>query len=137
MNRTRTLGLIVLAIAAGCGGRNTATSPDVAQETTVTTGTVTVEIALNGEIKTVEIDDVEDGTTVESLMREMEDPIVQIKGSNTTAFVHTIGDVATAGREGWTFKIDGEFSHSGVGSAILHPPTTLSWRYGDFSPPSE
>jgi hypothetical protein len=132
----KTLGLIVLALAVGCGGRDTTTAP-VAAEATLATGTVTVEVMLVGEVKTVQIDGVEQGTTVEALMRRIEDPNVQINGSATTAFVHTIGDVATSGREGWTFKIDGEFSHEGAGLAILHPPTTVSWRFGDFSPPAE
>lgn len=127
----------MLALAVGCGGRDSATAPSVTTESTAPAGTVTVEIALQGEVKTVQINDVEQGATVEAVMRRMEDPVVQINGSDTTAFVHTIGDVATAGREGWTFKIDGEFSPQGVGSATLHPPTTISWRFGDFSPPSE
>ena len=134
---SRTLGWIVLALAVGCGGRDSATAPSVTAESKAPTGTVTVEVALQGEIKTVQIDDVEEGTTVEAVMRRMEDPVAEIKGSDTTAFVHTIGDLATSGREGWTFKIDGEFSPQGVGSATVHPPTTISWRFGDFSPPSE
>ncbi len=127
--------MIVLALTVGCADRNAAELAAGGTAATIATGTVTVEVTIDGEAKVVVIDAVQDGSTVAEVMGRITDPVVQIKGSETTAFVHTIGELATSGREGWTFKIDGEFSHEGVGTATLHPPTTVSWQYGDFSPP--
>jgi hypothetical protein len=137
VNNTNLLGMIVLALAVGCADRNAAELPAGGAAATIATGTVTVEVTIDGEAKVFVVDAVQDGTTVAAVMRRIKDPVVQIEGSGTTAFVHTIGEVATSGREGWTFKIDGEFSHEGVGTATLHPPTTVSWQYGDFSPPDQ
>ncbi len=123
------LGLFAAFFVLGCGSRSSAPIP----ATGIPTGTVTMEVDVDDQVDRFEFLDVASGTTLESLMRSIDDPPVKIQGSKTTAFVQSIGDKATSASEGWTFTVDGEFSNSGVGSTILEPPTTITWRFGDFS----
>jgi hypothetical protein len=120
--------LFVVALALGCQKRP---QPAVAQPST---GAVTIEI-LRGEahIDSIEIENVATGTSLESLMRSIDDPPITIHGSGVTAFVHGIGDLATSGSDGWTFKVDGKFANQGIGSTTLTPPTTIRWSYVDAS----
>ncbi len=97
------------------------------------TGTVTIEIESDDDTATFEIKDVAAGTTLESLMRSIDQVPVSIQGSGLTAFVDGIDDRSTSGSEGWTFKVDGEFANEGIGSITLTPPTTITWSYGDAS----
>lgn len=76
------------------------------------------------------IDDVVSGTTLETVMRQADELGVVLTGSGTTAFVHQIGDLETGRREGWTYKVDGEFADVGVGQFQLEPPTLVQWSYG-------
>ncbi len=97
------------------------------------TGTVTIEILGGDSVQRYSVPDVPDGTTLETVLVDLTEPTIEIQGSGTTAFVNRIGDLATSASEGWTYKIDGEFVNTGVGTTELHPPTTVSWNYGDFS----
>lgn len=100
---------------------------------TTSTATVTVEIK-NGDVSdSFQIENVASGTTLESVMRSIDQVPVTIHGTGLTAFVDSIGDRATSSSEGWTFKVDGEFAHQGIGSTQLTPPTTVTWSYGDAS----
>lgn len=128
--------LLLVAILLPLGCRNDA-APEAASPTPEATGTVTLEFELEGEQKSVTIENVASGTSLEEVMRRVESPEIEMSGSGTTAFVSRIGELDTGGREGWTFKVDGKFSPTGVGATMLNPPTTVSWRYGDFSPPSD
>lgn len=121
--------LVALLASGGCdrGQPPTTTNSSV--------GTVTMEFVLGDQTETVEIGDVATGTTLESVMRDLDKPAIALSGSGTTAFVSSIGDYQTVGNEGWTFKVDGEFAHQGIGATKLSPPTKVEWRYGDFSPP--
>ena len=96
------------------------------------TGTVTLEIQVGEKTKTLQVADVAEGTTLESLMRSIDEIPITLHGSGTTAFVESIGDTATSASEGWTFKVDGEWSDQGVGTTVLHPPTTITWSFGDW-----
>ena len=78
------------------------------------------------------INEVADGTTLESVMRLIDEIEMEIKGSGTTAFVESISDQKNDAARGWTFKVDGDFANQGIGSTALHPPTTVEWTYGDF-----
>ena len=139
MHRIQT-SVIVLAIAAiAAVGCDRSKPPPVADlpgpatgsATRAATGTVIVKVAEGDETSTVTLENVPDGTTLESLMRtRMND--VEITGSGTTAFVHKIGEQATGGSEGWTFSVDGEWSERGIGQTVLHPPVTIEWKYGSW-----
>nr|WP_286177754.1 DUF4430 domain-containing protein [Rhodopirellula sp. JC639] len=114
-------------IAVGCSR----TPPPPAADANV--GVVTVEI-LSGDTdkRSIQVPDVADGATLESVMRMVEEVPVSVSGSGTTAFVDSIGDVQTDATQGWTFKVDGEFANQGIGQTVLHPPTTVTWSYGAF-----
>ena len=140
------VGLCLLAV--GCGGSppSEATavadnSPDVAvaadpapsESSDKKTGTVRFEFTVDGNTETLEVEDVAEGTTLETVMRGIEDPAIKMRGSASTAFVESIGENATTGTKGWVFEIDGEFANEGVGSIELEPPVTISWTYGEAS----
>ncbi|TWU19340.1 DUF4430 domain-containing protein [Allorhodopirellula heiligendammensis] len=69
------------------------------------------------------------GTTLEEIMRKMEQPKIVITGSGATAFVQSIDGVATNSSRGWTFTVDDEFANVGIGSLKLTPPQTIRWRF--------
>lgn len=72
--------------------------------------------------------DVTTGTSLEEVMRQLDQPEIVITGSGVTAFVQSIDGVASDSSRGWTFTIDGEFSNVGIGSVKLTPPQTIRWR---------
>lgn len=125
---------LMLCVALALAGCQRAKPPVVAPAV-ATTGTVTIEINHDGETRIYTVPDVAGGTSLETIMRSIDDLPITITGSGTTAFVHAIGDHATNANEGWTYKIDGEFVHSGIGSAELTPPTTVSWTFGESDIP--
>ncbi len=97
------------------------------------TGTVTIEIESGDHTQTFQVPDVAAGTTLESLMRSIDQVPITIHGSGLTAFVDGIGGESTSSSKGWTFKVDGEFANQGIGSTTLTPPTTITWSYRDAS----
>jgi hypothetical protein len=128
MNKLQ-FGLIALTVLGGCDR-----SP-VAQPVTSAggpSGTVTIKIERDGNVQTLEMPEVSQGTTLEAVMRRVTEPPVAMRGTAATAFVESIGDQDTSGSEGWTFLVDGEFATQGVGVTKLNPPTTVTWKYGDF-----
>ena len=82
------------------------------------------------------VDDVKEGQTVEELMRQVTALGAVINGSGATAFVNRIGNRETGLREGWTYKVDGEFAKRGVGQMSLNPPSIIQWTYGTMQPES-
>ncbi len=97
-------------------------------------GTVTLTIESAGdEVKVIEVPEVSAGTTLEAVMRSLDGIDVEITGSGTTAFVNAIGNRATGGQEGWTFKVNGEPANQGIGATVLQPPVEIVWSYGSFS----
>lgn len=140
------VGLCLLVV--GCGGSQQVDSPPVADSSSDfainadsapsdssdrKTGTVRFEFTVDGQTKTLEVEDVAEGTTLETVMRGIKEPAVKMRGSASTAFVESIGENATTGTEGWVFEVDGEFANEGVGSIELQPPATISWTYGEAS----
>ena len=95
-------------------------------------GTVEIEIELDGQTKSIELEAIANGTSLESVLRNIQDVPFQINGSGTSAFVHSIDGVATTSGEGWTFYVDGEWASQGIGSTQLSPPTKVTWRFGAF-----
>ncbi len=96
---------------------------------------MTLEITSGDGSQSIEIPDVTDGATLESVLRSAEGIDAVISGSGTTAFVNQMGDRATSGSEGWTFTVDGEWSKTGIGTTKLHPPTTVIWEFGEMKTP--
>jgi hypothetical protein len=86
----------------------------------------------DGSVHSIEVDDVADGSTLESVMSSVEQIPVEMSGSGLNAFVESIGGISTDSSQGWTFKIDGEFANQGIGQTVLHPPTTVQWSFGEF-----
>lgn len=135
--RTRiSVFLATLLIAIGCNNSPPPPAPGA------TTGAVIIEIesgdgetadsADEPKLVTIEIPDVPDGATLEFVMKMIDQIPVELHGSGSTAFVHSIGDTKTDTSQGWTFKVDGAFANQGIGQTVLHPPTTVRWSFGTF-----
>ena len=121
------ISLLIGLIAVGCDRTPPPPTADAA------VGVVTLEInSKDSAAQTVQVPDVAEGTTLESVMRMVDQIPVTVSGSGTTAFVDSIGDVKTDASQGWTFKVDGEFANQGIGQTVLHPPTTVTWSFGEF-----
>jgi hypothetical protein len=97
----------------------------------VESGTVTLEIQRSDSLATFEIADVQQGTTLEDVMRSVTQIPISIRGSGVTAFVDGIGEQSASGNEGWVFRVDGVHANQGVGSTVLTPPVTITWVFGD------
>ena len=127
----RTSAAVVVAVTflfASCDrpAEPRAAGPEVAA------GPVTVKISLqefDRDDVVIRVEDVEDGTTVEALMRSLPDVRVKIRGSGTTAFVDSLAGVDTGPSSGWTYQVDGEFVNRGIGVTRLEPPATVSWSF--------
>lgn len=143
-------GCATVILTSGCRVEAPPQPTTVSQSTTVQpsssdtaatkTETVTLEIfksaeeKIAGESKTptadyIETFDVAAGTSLEDVMRQVDQPEIVITGSGATAFVKSIDGVASNASRGWTFTIDDEFSNVGIGSVKLTPPQTVRWRY--------
>tara|TARA_R110002049_G_scaffold47902_1_gene138434 strand:- start:148948 stop:149340 length:393 start_codon:yes stop_codon:yes gene_type:complete len=109
------------------GGCRPSASPPV---DSTKTGVVTIEVELGDQLHKLTMDSVAEGTTLETVLRSVDEPTFVIKGRGTTAFVEAIGGQSTEGTEGWTFSVDGEFANQGIGATKLSPPVTVSWTYG-------
>ena len=96
----------------------------------VFTGTVTIEIENGESVQTHEINEVAEGSTLESALRSAGGIPIEITGSGMSAFVHSIDGQATSGGEGWTYTVDGDFANEGIGTLTLSPPTTVRWSFG-------
>ncbi|MFG0291333.1 MAG: DUF4430 domain-containing protein [Rhodopirellula sp. JB044] len=143
-------GLVVLCVGAitlnGCRAQTTTQSADDATTTDVaeqTIGSVTITIVNSDKTASDESAeareplfeksfDIGEGTTLESVMKKIENPNVVISGSGVTAFVQSIGDVETNAERGWTYTIDGEFATEGIGSTELKPGQIVRWRFTSF-----
>ena len=122
-----TSSLLIGLISLGCHSDPPPPSADAAL------GVVTLEVqSLDGTAETIEIADVADGATLESVMRSVGQTSIELSGGGATAFVHSIGGIETDASQGWTFKVDGEFANQGIGQTVLHPPTTIQWTFGEF-----
>ena len=122
---------LLLLLPIGCD-RIASETGGSAVGTGASAGTVVLQIEGPGGTKRFEVADVADGTTLETVMRSCADIEADIGGSGTTAFVNRIGGIATNATEGWTFRVDGEWSDTGVGSTELHPPATVTWKFGGW-----
>ncbi|MGB7342848.1 MAG: DUF4430 domain-containing protein [Pirellulaceae bacterium] len=126
------ISLIALTLTFGC---DRASQPVATTSSNTAAGTVTFEFKTGDDVRRVEIQDVADGATLESVLRSAAGVDVVISGSGLSAFVHQIGDKSTSSSEGWTFAIDGQWSETGVGTTQLHPPTTVTWEFGEMKTP--
>lgn len=119
--------ILFAALAVGCDRTPPMPSADAP------TGTVTVIIEFeDADSTTLSLENIADGSTLETVMRTITDLPMEISGAGQSAFVQSIAEVATDASQGWTFKVDGEFANQGMGVTVLHPPTTVTWSYGEF-----
>ncbi len=125
---------VILMIAPGCGREKT---ERVVRQSSLSTntGTVKVVIQANGSHTDFTVDGVEHGATVESVMRKIDSLDITITGTGLTAFVSEIDGLATSPVEGWLYEIDGEHASKGIGSTTINPPATVTWKFGEFTPP--
>lgn len=127
--------LIVVGCDSGASDPAAATQPGVeiqaGNDPAVESGTVTLEIQRSDSLATFEIADVQQGTTLEDVMRSVTQIPISIRGSGVTAFVDGIGEQSASGNEGWVFRVDGVHANQGVGSTVLTPPVTITWIFGD------
>ena len=120
---------LLAMFTVGCSTK-TPVAESTSAEDRQNTGTVTIEIHSDSMNRTIEVPSVAQGTTLEEVMRSIDEVDVQLSGSGTTAFVNQIGDTATQSAEGWTFRVDGEWANEGIGTTKLAPPTTVAWQFG-------
>ncbi|EMB15873.1 DUF4430 domain-containing protein [Rhodopirellula europaea] len=126
------LFVAILLSVVGCGGSTAPVQPPVIEDYP-STGEVTFEFVIDEETtKSYVVDNVASGTTLETLMRDLSSPKMEIGGEGTTAFVESIEGVATNATHGWTFTVDGEFATNGIGTTELDPPNTIVWKYTTF-----
>lgn len=125
--------LVAMCVALGCERSTPATVQPPVIEDYPPTGEVTFEFVIDEETtKSYVVDNVASGTTLETLMRDLSSPKMEIGGEGTTAFVESIEGVATNATRGWTYTVDGEFATNGIGTTELDPPTTIVWKYTTF-----
>lgn len=131
-----TLGALALGaiLASGCSSEPQKASIPAPPPGTPQ-GPVTIEIVHQESIQTLQLEAVPAGTTVESVMRSIEEVPVEIRGSGTTAFIDSIDGVKTGSGTGWTYRINGEFVDRGIGSTELVPPATIRWTFGRWDEP--
>ena len=130
------LSAVVLGVllALGCSSEPPKVS-DPAPPLDSPQGPVTVEIVHRESIRTLLLEAVPAGTTVETVMRSIEEVPVAIRGSGTTAFIDSIDGVKTGSGTGWTYRINGEFVDRGIGATELVPPATVRWTFGRWDEP--
>lgn len=134
MNRVLFLSLMsTVLVIAGCNSSTPEVSEQPESDPAVSSvGDVHLVFHFPSD-ETIELDaaNVKAGTTLESVMRSLELPM-EITGTESTAFIRTINGVAMDSSSGWTYKVDGEFASSGIGSYELSPPTEVVWSFGGF-----
>ena len=94
MMMARPLCAIVCLLQIGCDSTPPAPAPDAG------TGTVTMVFEFPDAKRELEIPNIREGETLETVMRSVAKPHVVVRGSTKTAFVESIGDQATNGSEG-------------------------------------
>lgn len=135
LTRIVCLSLCVIAVQSGCERKQVAVPADQMQADEVPAketplGTVTIEFVSAEQTNVVTVENVAEGTSLEEVMRNVKEVPIVLTGSGLTAFVKSIDGVATDHTQGWTYRVDGEHAHVGIGSLELHPPTTITWRFG-------
>lgn len=134
----RSFPIFVASLAWAIGGCGTSRPPSDSSRDGVAataTGPVTVEFLHQGFddqgfAREVTLEGIAAGSTVESVMRSIQDPPIVLRGRGVTAFVESIGGIKTSATDGWTYRVDGEFADRGIGTTELVPPARISWRFG-------
>jgi len=135
--RRRFWFLPLLLITLGCGGSATESNDASSSSSTVQTGPVTIRMVVNGETIESVVKDVADGSTVDEVMRKIQDVDIEIVGSGEMTFVNSIAGQTTDSVSGWTYEVDGEFAEAGIGATLVHPPTTIDWKFGGWGSESD
>ncbi len=130
----RSIACLPLILIFACSSTSTV-APLSESQSNATTGPVSI-VVNDGESKVqCEVNNVAAGTTVEQVMRQVDDPRIKIKisGSGTTAIITAINDLTNSGGEGWIYRVDGKWADRGMGTFKLTPPVTITWQHGDFA----
>jgi len=120
--------IVVIACVTGAAGCGQSSPPP---ESSAAAGPVTIEVKLDGKSQQVVLENVPDGSTIEEVMRRLDRVPVEISGSGSTAFLHSLAGKSTSAGGGWTFAVDGEFVSRGIGATELSPPATVTWTFRD------
>jgi Domain of unknown function (DUF4430) len=133
--RTLPIALLAFVVAIGCSRSATQSTPDLngPVSKSVASGTVTVVVEVADQMTQHIVENVTAGTTVEQIMRQLNDLDVEISGSGSTAIVTSMKGLTTSGGKGWTYRIDGEWADRSIGAFELTPPSTIHWKHGNFS----
>jgi hypothetical protein len=98
------------------------------------TGTVTVIIRYpNGSVDSSDIGIDADDTVADTLRRLKGIPVV-IQGSGSMTFVAGIGEFETAGGEGWSYRVNGQWADRSAGVYQVSPGDQIEWTFGNFEP---
>ena len=138
MPLSRNFPIVVASLAwavCGCGSSRQPSDTSRVGNATTATGPVTVEFLHQGLddqgfAREVTLEGIAAGSTVESVMRSIQDPPIVLRGRGVTAFVESIGGIKTSATDGWTYRVDGEFADRGIGTTELVPPARISWKFG-------
>ena len=125
------LSLGLLLFVAGC---KPSAEPATEPSTTAApaTGTVSFEFVFGpDESESVSIE-MEDGQTICDVMKKIEQPKISITGSGDMAFVQSIGTLETAGGEGWSYSVNGQWADRSIGVYPLQPGDEIKWTHGGF-----
>lgn len=136
----RILIICLTAFTIGCGGQGTDsvdTSSDVGRQIEEVraedrVGSVTVRIHIPGGSPSLSTVDIDADDTVADVLSRLPDLQVVMQGSGPMTFVSQIGDLPTAGGQGWSYRVNGEWADRSVGVFAVSPGDQIEWTYGDF-----
>lgn len=95
-------------------------------------GSVTVTIRYpDGSIESSDVN-IDSDDTVADVLRRLSDLVVVMQGSGSMTFVAGIGDFTTAGGEGWSYRVNGQWADRSVGVYNVSPGDQIEWTYGNF-----
>lgn len=138
LNRIRfaSVCFLILFISAGCRNKQ-----DAVPRQPIATGTISVDVQIvdaDDSVRRATVEAMDVGSTVADAMRKLQatDDFsdIQIVGDGEMTFVQAIGDRQTAGGEGWTFYVNGQWAKQGIGSLKLADGDRIEWKFGTFAP---
>ena len=101
-------------------------------------GKVKIEIDFGGRAETkLMVGECYDGSTVFSMLKEMNAIRVESRGSGKNTFLIAIDDVENEGANGdnWIYRLNGEVGKVGAGEQKVVPGDEINWTFGDYEVP--
>ena len=98
------------------------------------TGTVSFEFVFGPDDSESVSIEMEGGQTIFDVMKKIEQPKISITGSGAMAFVQSIRTLETAGGEGWSYSVNGQWADRSIGVYPLQPGDEIKWTHGGFEP---